>query len=82
MGKVMENLMVDLRPSNAKLRDRAARVVAMLVNCSRGEAETLLETSGGDVRKALEFERIVPQVRPHHSPLPEGEGAKHEEHDD
>ena len=31
-GKCLENLMVDLNPSNQKLRERATRIVATIVN--------------------------------------------------
>lgn len=38
LGKVMDNLMIDLNPSNAKLRDRAARMVMELTGASHAEA--------------------------------------------
>ncbi len=38
LGKVMDNLMVDLNPSNAKLRDRAARMVMELTGVGYAEA--------------------------------------------
>jgi N-acetylmuramic acid 6-phosphate etherase len=38
LGKVMDNLMVDLNPSNAKLRDRAARMVMELTGVAYAEA--------------------------------------------
>ncbi len=37
IGKVVGNLMVDLNPSNVKLRDRAARIVAELTGCGYEE---------------------------------------------
>ncbi|MDQ7014709.1 MAG: N-acetylmuramic acid 6-phosphate etherase [Planctomycetota bacterium] len=46
-GRVYENLMVDVRASNAKLRDRAARIVSTLTGLSRDEAFALLEHAGG-----------------------------------
>ncbi len=42
LGKVVGNLMVDLNPSNAKLRDRAARIVMELTGRSRPEADAAL----------------------------------------
>ena len=52
-GKVYRNLMVDLRASNAKLRDRAARIIATLVECSREHAFVLLDAANGAVKIAL-----------------------------
>src|SRR5204862_5383494 len=37
-GKVLSNLMVDLNPSNAKLRDRAVRIVRELTGASPDKA--------------------------------------------
>jgi N-acetylmuramic acid 6-phosphate etherase len=53
LGKVYENLMVDLKATNAKLRDRAVRIVAMLTGLSRDEAIKLLEAAGGEVKTAI-----------------------------
>ena len=53
LGKVYENLMVDLRPGSAKLRDRAVRIVASAARVSRDEAGRLLETAGGEVKTAI-----------------------------
>jgi len=44
IGKVVGNLMVDLNPSNVKLRDRAARIAAELTGCGCDEAhETVVK---------------------------------------
>ncbi len=48
-GKIHENLMVDLRATNAKLRDRAARIVAALTGVSRERAFGVLDDAGGAV---------------------------------
>ena len=53
LGKAYENLMVDLRPTNAKLRDRALRIVAAAARRPRPEAEALLEAAGGEVKTAI-----------------------------
>jgi N-acetylmuramic acid 6-phosphate etherase len=53
LGKVYENLMVDLRASNAKLRDRAARIVGTLTGLSRQGAMELLGAAGGHVKLAV-----------------------------
>ena len=53
LGKVRGNLMIDLHASSAKLRDRAARVVAELANCDYNSARQRLEQSGWDLRAVL-----------------------------
>jgi N-acetylmuramic acid 6-phosphate etherase len=45
--------MVDLRPSNAKLQDRARRIVAAAVGVDRDEAERLLSHASGEVKTAI-----------------------------
>ena len=42
LGKVKSNLMVDVVPSNAKLRDRAVRIVQQLTNRSYEQSEAAL----------------------------------------
>ncbi len=53
LGKVVENLMVDVRPSNAKLRDRAVRIVRALTGADAGQASAALERSGWVVKRAV-----------------------------
>jgi N-acetylmuramic acid 6-phosphate etherase len=53
VGKVYENLMVDLKATNSKLRDRAARIVAALTGLGRNESIDLLEITGGEVKTAI-----------------------------
>ena len=52
MGKVIGNLMVDLNPSNIKLRDRAVRILQELTDCSGETAHAALESSGWVVKDA------------------------------
>jgi len=54
LGKVRGNLMVDVNASNAKLRDRAARLVSELRGCSYDEAHAALEEANWNVRAAVE----------------------------
>ncbi len=42
MGKVLSNLMVDLKPTNTKLRDRAVRIVATLSGADANAARKVL----------------------------------------
>ncbi len=57
LGKVYENLMVDLRPSNQKLRDRAVRIVAQLTGLDRPAAVELLGRAGDQVKRAVVMQR-------------------------
>lgn len=52
-GKTFGNLMVDVRPTNAKLRDRAQRIVAEATGASRPTADSALEAAGDDVKTAV-----------------------------
>lgn len=53
-GKVMGNLMIDLNPSNGKLRDRAVRIVRELTGVDEDTARATLESKGWVVRAACE----------------------------
>lgn len=57
-GRVFENLMVDLRATNAKLRDRAARIVSTLTALPRDAAFALLDRAGGSVKVAVVMQRL------------------------
>ncbi|HEY9745210.1 MAG TPA: N-acetylmuramic acid 6-phosphate etherase, partial [Oculatellaceae cyanobacterium] len=52
-GKTYQNLMVDVQPTNRKLRERARRIVAALAGISIEEAESYLEQSGYKVKPAV-----------------------------
>jgi len=53
-GRTHGDLMVDLRPTNAKLRDRAVRMVRDETGLGEDEARARLEAAEWSVRKALE----------------------------
>ena len=53
-GKVMSNLMIDLNPSNAKLRDRAVRIVRDITGADETMALQTLEKTGWNVRASCE----------------------------
>jgi N-acetylmuramic acid 6-phosphate etherase len=53
LGKTYGNLMVDLRATNAKLADRAVRIVCEVCHVTRAEAQAVLERAGGNVKSAL-----------------------------
>ena len=54
LGYVRDNLMVNVRPTNEKLRERATRIIMELGSCDRETAAALLEKCG-DVPAALDY---------------------------
>lgn len=52
IGKVMSNLMIDMNPSNTKLRDRAVRIVQELRGVDYATAQDALERSGWVIKTA------------------------------
>ena len=56
MGKTFGNLMVDLQPKSAKLRDRSQRILAALTGLSPQQATDRLDESGWDLKLALVME--------------------------
>ena len=57
LGKTYGNLMVDVQPKSAKLRDRAKRIVVHIAEVSEEKAEELLEQSGWDVKASIVMEK-------------------------
>ena len=57
LGKVFENLMVDLRPGSAKLGDRALRIIQTATGVTRERAEALYREAGGEVKTAIVMAR-------------------------
>ena len=57
-GRVFENLMVDLRATNDKLRDRAARIVSTLTGLDRAPALDAVDTAGGSAKAAVAMIRL------------------------
>ena len=53
LGRVRGNAMVDLRISNAKLRDRGARMVSETLGIPYDEARARLENAGWNVRACI-----------------------------
>ena len=52
-GRVYRNLMVDVRATNDKLKDRAARILSTLLGLSRPDAFSQLEIASGELKTAL-----------------------------
>lgn len=53
-GKVYENLMINLKPSNVKLRDRVIRITGDILETDRETATALLEKNEWNIRKTVE----------------------------
>jgi N-acetylmuramic acid 6-phosphate etherase len=53
LGKTYGNLMIDVRPTNAKLRQRAARIVAAVADIPLVRAQQLLEITGYEPKTAI-----------------------------
>jgi N-acetylmuramic acid 6-phosphate etherase len=53
IGKVYENLMVDLQAKSLKLRERSKRIIMQVTGVSYKQAEKYLRLSGGSVKTAL-----------------------------
>ena len=53
LGKTFGNLMVDLRATNVKLKDRSERILMEVCDVPREGARALLDASGGIVKTAI-----------------------------
>lgn len=53
LGKVYQNLMVDLQPLNQKLRQRALRLIQLATGCQHSVAKHALTSTGGEVKTAI-----------------------------
>jgi N-acetylmuramic acid 6-phosphate etherase len=58
LGKTYGNLMVDLRATNDKLRDRAERLVIGTCGVERDEARALLQRADGHVKLAIVMHKL------------------------
>lgn len=53
LGKTWSNLMVDVRATNSKLRDRAMRIISTATGLDRPAAAAALEEAGGSAKVAI-----------------------------
>jgi N-acetylmuramic acid 6-phosphate etherase len=53
LGKVYENMMVDLQLTNKKLEERAKRIIMIATECDYKRAEDLLRESNGHVKTSI-----------------------------
>jgi N-acetylmuramic acid 6-phosphate etherase len=66
LGKAYGNLMVDLRPTNAKLKDRARRIIMAAADVGPDRAEALLSEAGDEAKTAIVMARLglsAPEAR-------------------
>jgi N-acetylmuramic acid 6-phosphate etherase len=59
-GRVYENLMIDVKATNAKLLDRAARIVSTLTGLDRTEALAAVRAANGSAKHAVLGRRALP----------------------
>jgi N-acetylmuramic acid 6-phosphate etherase len=64
LGKTFGNLMVDVQPTNVKLRDRARNIVAQACGISTERAAQILEACAGEVKTAIvaELAGVSPEI--------------------
>jgi len=53
IGKTYENFMIDLKPTNEKLKDRAIRIVSQIADISMVEALEMLMRSNWEIKTAI-----------------------------
>ena len=63
LGKTYGNLMVDVRVTNEKLRDRATRIVEQAAGASREQAAAALDEAGEDAKVAIAMLRAGVDAR-------------------
>ena len=54
LGNVYENMMINLRPTNEKLKNRMIRIVTEIMGVNEEEAKKLLEKSDWNIRTAVQ----------------------------
>lgn len=57
-GATFGNLMVNVQPTNAKLVDRATRIISQATECSMERAAELLKASGMNVKTAILMQQL------------------------
>jgi N-acetylmuramic acid 6-phosphate etherase len=74
MGKVYENLMVDLQVKNVKLKDRAERIIMTVTDLDRDAADKLLDEAKGNVKTAIVMHKLQTVYEDARKKLDEYEG--------
>lgn len=53
IGKVYKNLMIDVKPTNIKLKHRAQRIVSQIAHCTIDKSKSVLEDNGYNLKAAI-----------------------------
>jgi N-acetylmuramic acid 6-phosphate etherase len=53
LGRVYRGMMVNMPPTNAKLKRRAEAIVAQIAHCDPSHAASSLDEAGGDIKTAV-----------------------------
>ncbi|GAA0355344.1 N-acetylmuramic acid 6-phosphate etherase [Bacillus horti] len=77
LGKVYDNLMVDVQPLNKKLIDRAQHIIAIATGCSKEEAQRLFKESGERPKLAIVMHHCQIDVQTAESLLQKESGSVH-----
>lgn len=75
IGKTFGNLMVDLRATNLKLKDRSERIVMEVCGIQRETAREILEKAGGQVKLAIVMQMLAVDREEAHRALEHGGGV-------
>lgn len=62
LGMVYENMMINLKPSNAKLKQRVISIVCEILHCSEEDAIAVLEENNWNIRQAVESREVHEQL--------------------
>ena len=55
IGKTYHNLMIDVKPTNSKLKRRAVTIVSEICGCKERTAQNVLDTNGYKIKHAILF---------------------------
>lgn len=58
LGKVYQNLMVDVQPTNQKLRQRCLHIISQATGIEGSEAQALFDASGENCKTAIVMQRL------------------------
>lgn len=73
-GKVYGNLMVDVKPTNAKLFERAKSIIMKATSCDYEKASDLFEASKQEVKVAIVMQKLAVDVDKANQVLEENQG--------
>lgn len=63
LGKTYQNWMVDLRSTSAKLHERSKRILTIVAGVDYDEADTLLKSANGSVKRAIVMAKLGVTVK-------------------